>query len=304
MADIDIQVLPLAQRQHGVFTVFQVRAGGGTVHQIKHRVEDGLWERRSRHVLALAGAPRTFEHQIMAACLHTDGSVASHRSAARLQRVPNLRTTEVEVTACYGDTSRNPFGTLHRSVDLTSEDIVLVGAIPTTSLPRTVADLFTCLSLQRASWIAEGLLATDRLTLDALAAVHDRYGRQGRPATVDVRELIARLDEVPPLQSELEQRARSLLVDAGLPDPVRQVPLPGWVEHPAHADFAYPAARLIIEVDGRSWHTRTQDFEVDRRRDNAAQVAGWVVLRFTWRQVVDDPDYVVATIRAALRRAA
>jgi very-short-patch-repair endonuclease len=237
----------------------------------------------------------------MAACLHTERSVASHRTGARLNKVPNVSTSDVEVTCMYRSGSRNPFAVVHRSVDLSSEDVVLVGLIPTTSLARTVADLFTCLSKARAAWVAEGVLGSGRLSLDELAGAHERYARQGRPATVVVRELLHRLDEAPPLQSELEQRARRLLVATGLPEPERQVPLAGWVEHPAHVDFAYVAERLIVEVDGRSWHSRSTEFELDRRRDNAAQVAGWIVLRFTWRQVTQDPDYVVSTIRSALR---
>jgi hypothetical protein len=302
MADIDSQVLPLAQRQHSLFTYRQVLAGGGTPRMIRHRVNAGEWERRSRVVLALAGAPRSFEQDVMAACLHVDGGIASHRCAGTLHRASPLVERVVEVTLPYGGATRNPFGLIHRSVDLSSDDIVLVGAIPMTSLARTAADLFTCLRLRRAIWVIEGLLAADRLTIAEMAEVHARYGRQGRPATVDVRELLAHLDEQPPMHSELERRTRGLLVDAGLGEPTRQFSLPGWVDHPAHVDFAYAAHRVIIEVDGRSWHSRHTEFELDRRRDNAAQLAGWIVLRFTWRQVTQDPDYVVDTVRSALRR--
>ncbi len=302
MADIDGQVIPLALRQHSLFTVGQVLAGGGTKHMIRRRIEGGVWERRSSIVLALAGAPPSFEQSVMAACLQLEGSVASHRAAAVLRRVPQVASV-VEVTALYGS-SRNPFGVVHRSADLLSYDIELIGSIPVTTLARTAADLFTCLRPARAEWIVEGLLGRGQLSIGELAEVHARFARQGRPGTVHLRELLAHLDEEPPLQSEMEQRTRTLLVAAGLEEPDRQVPLPGWVDHPAHVDFAYPSHHLIIEVDSRSWHSRFTEFELDRRRDNAAQLAGWIVLRFTWRQVTQDPDYVVQTVRAALRRAA
>jgi very-short-patch-repair endonuclease len=301
MADIDTQILPLAQRQHGLFTVGQVVAGGATHRMVRYRVQPGQWARRSSTVLALAGAPVTYAQTVMAMCLHTDGTIGSHRCAAWFHRVPQLGAQVVEGTVRYGGTTRNPFGRLHRSVDLRGHDVQMVGLLPITSLPRTVADLFTVLRQQRAIWIAEGLLGGGRLTLDELDDVHAHYARQGRPATVSVRALLERLDEDPPLQSELECRTRELLVAAGVREPTRQVPLAGWVEHPAHVDFAYVDARLILEVDGRSWHSRTTEFELDRRRDNAAQLAGWVVLRFTWRQVTQDPDYVIATVRQALR---
>jgi len=38
----------------------------------------------------------------------------------------------------------------------------------------------------------------------------------------------------------------------------------------------------------------------DRYRQNALVLAGWRVLRFTYRMLVDEPDYVIATILAAL----
>jgi len=36
----------------------------------------------------------------------------------------------------------------------------------------------------------------------------------------------------------------------------------------------------------------------DRRRDQLLTRAGWRVIRFTSRQVVDEPEYVAATLRA------
>ena len=45
-------------------------------------------------------------------------------------------------------------------------------------------------------------------------------------------------------------------------------------------------------------HTRS--LERDRRRDQQLTAAGWRVVRFTWRQVVDEPDVVVATLRSLL----
>ena len=50
-------------------------------------------------------------------------------------------------------------------------------------------------------------------------------------------------------------------------------------------DFVYQRQRVILELDGRRWHSRDQDFETDRERDNAAVLAGYRPLRFTWRQV-------------------
>ena len=189
MADIDAQIIPLALRQHGLFTRHQARAAGTTRHQFEHRLSTGVWERRSSVVLALAGAPASFEQSVMAACLQTEGNVASHRASAALRGVPQVQRV-VEVTSLYG-CSRNPFGIVHRSADLLSDDIELVGLIPATTLARTAADLFTCLRPARAAWIIEGLLGRGQLTIGELAEVHGRFARQGRPGTVHLRDLPA-----------------------------------------------------------------------------------------------------------------
>jgi hypothetical protein len=43
-------------------------------------------------------------------------------------------------------------------------------------------------------------------------------------------------------------------------------------------------------------------FQLDRQRDNLAQLAGWIILRFTWDDIVKRPSYVIATVRDALNR--
>jgi very-short-patch-repair endonuclease len=100
---------------------------------------------------------------------------------------------------------------------------------------------------------------------------------------------------VPPA-SELERRLFQTMTAAGLPDPVRQYPLPG--RHPCKevVDAAYPDAMIIIEADGRRWHSRLRDVRRDHARDAQAALAGWITLRFTYEEVTGAPDEVAATI--------
>lgn len=67
-----------------------------------------------------------------------------------------------------------------------------------------------------------------------------------------------------------------------------------------YIDIAFGPQRLAVEIDGRLHEEDPDIFESDRKRQNALVLAGWTVLRFTWRMLVDEPDYVIATIRAAL----
>jgi very-short-patch-repair endonuclease len=65
-------------------------------------------------------------------------------------------------------------------------------------------------------------------------------------------------------------------------------------------DFAYVDEEIILEADSRRWHLISEAFDTDRRRDIAAQLAGWIVLRFTWKMITDEPDFVVNSVRNAL----
>ena len=60
--------------------------------------------------------------------------------------------------------------------------------------------------------------------------------------------------------------------------------------------------RLVVEVDGAAFHTATDDFERDRRRDAELSCAGIRALRFSYKQVDQQPKLVIAAIEAALAR--
>jgi hypothetical protein len=89
-----------------------------------------------------------------------------------------------------------------------------------------------------------------------------------------------------------------LFDDAGLPAPVHEyrVNLAG---HRYRIGFAYPDLMIAIELDGRGHELQ---FDEDPVRANRLAVGGWLVLRFTWRRLVEDPDGIVADVFAALRQ--
>lgn len=103
----------------------------------------------------------------------------------------------------------------------------------------------------------------------------------------------------PGIEAESERRLQRLLEQAG----VR-----GWVaNHPVRVgghqfrlDIVFPHLRLDIEVDGWAYHRTREQRQADARRDNVLTLAGWRVLRFTWEDVVDRPQYVLGMIRSAL----
>jgi hypothetical protein len=303
--ETDRLVGALAAGQLGLATPEQLGACGMSQRTICRRVADAGWERWSSRVIAMPDWPESLERNLVAARLHQPNAIGSHSAAAHIRGFPLLPHVEPEVTVTYQDSAWSPFARLHRSADLFGEDIEQVGVLWITSTGRTAADLFTWCHEARARKIVKDLVLSGRMAVDELAASHDRYAGCGRPTTVVVRQLIAELSGRHDMKrSALEAAYLELVGGTELSDPEEQVPVPGWLSQPSRADFAYPAARVVVEVDGRRWHGDAEQFETDRRRDNAAQLAGWIVLRFTWEQVQHRPGYVLETVRAAVRRAA
>lgn len=69
-------------------------------------------------------------------------------------------------------------------------------------------------------------------------------------------------------------------------------------------DFRFDKFRLIVEIDGWAHHHDVDRFNDDRSRQNDLLLAGWMVLRFTWHQLFNEPDWVIGQILAAMRRQA
>ncbi len=65
-------------------------------------------------------------------------------------------------------------------------------------------------------------------------------------------------------------------------------------------DALFRRFRLILEVDGRQFHSEPEVFEADRWRQNLLVLDGWCVLRFTYAMLSERPAEVLELIRHAL----
>lgn len=88
---------------------------------------------------------------------------------------------------------------------------------------------------------------------------------------------------------------------------MRAANLTGWkANHPVCGyvvDVAFPDQRLAIEVDGWAFHSDQATFQRDRTRQNRLSLNGWTVLRFTWLDLTEHPQRVIAEIRSAISAA-
>ena len=267
--------MALAARRHGVVAAADLAAAGLGRRAIERRLAEGRLRRLHRGVFLvgpLAG-PRTREMAAVLAVGH-DAAI-SHRSAGALWEILPSAGEPVHVTTTRGHPRHRPGIRVHRTRSL---QVSLNAGLPVTTPLRTLLDLAATTSareLERAVEEAQVRRLVTRDDLEQLPGSHR--------------------DEPSLTRSEAERRLLALVRAARLPRPHTNVRVGGH-----EVDFLWPEQRLIVEVDGFAFHHTRAAFERDRARDRALQAGGYLVVRVTWRQLVDEPEAVVAALAAAL----
>lgn len=62
-------------------------------------------------------------------------------------------------------------------------------------------------------------------------------------------------------------------------------------------DLLWKAGRVVVEVDGYGWHSGVMAFGQDRQRDYELVISGYLVLRLTHEEIIDDAALAVEKIR-------
>ena len=292
-----------AEARHGVLTRRQVADGGLSRHEVDHRLATKQWERARRGVYRVAGSVPSWGQE-MAGLLAAIGpaAAASHRSAAALLGLPGFRRDILEATGPRDRRHlRPPDAVVHRSRTLPADHLTVVEVIPTTRIARTLVDLAAVVHPARAERAVDFALSTGLTTAAALEAMVAELSARGRTGIALMRRILAeRNDGEPPPQSELEARFLRVVRAGRLPAPTRQLEVGDRDRWVGRVDFAYPEAKLLIELDGRRYHSAKSDLEADHERDNRLVAGGWRVLRVTWRALVDHPDRVVGLLSQAM----
>jgi very-short-patch-repair endonuclease len=256
----------IADRQHGVIARRQLLDAGWSASRIDREVRTGRLHRVHAGVYAVGHRSATDAARWMAATLATDG-VLSHHSAAALHGLPisDNGLTRVTVTG----RARRARIDAHRA-DLHPRDRTVRHGIPVTTVARTLADLAHSLDDESLHRVVREAQFRDRFDDDR---VKDALTR--RPA----RRLAAYLDDPTVTQTDLEDRFLRICRRYRIPTPVTQ--------HGARprVDFCWPDRSLVVEVDGWHAHRTRVAFQDDRTNTNLLQLAGNVVLRYTWDDV-------------------
>jgi hypothetical protein len=299
---IDAEIAALAERQHSVVSLSQLRGLCLSARAVQHRAARGRLHRIHRGVYAVGHSKLTGHGHWMAAVLACGPKAAlSHRSAAGLWglRADNRRKSDISLPSPSARAKQAI--EVHRSVTLTAHDITTVDGIPCTNVARTLVDLGDVVdrrAVERAVEQAEVLRLFD------LREVHHTIQRAGRRRGPGL--LLSVLDNLgaPALTaSELEETFLALCREVALPRPEVNV----WMTLPdgtaVKVDFLWREERLVVETDGHPFHRTRQSRERDTRRDVLLRLAGFEPVRFTGRQVVFEKEWVTRTLLALASRA-
>lgn len=297
----DMALAAVAETQRGLFTRRQASGLGFSANALAHREATGRIRRLHPSVFAFAAVPTPFEVRVLAACLAIDRAVASHESAAWLHGLTPPPARRIVVTVPPGCSTRLNGVVVHRSRWLPDRHIASAMGAPVTSRIRTILDMAGICGVERLGRMLDEQLVLRTVTMPELLEQFEAWATYGRPGARRMRRvLVTRCAGSVMAESELERRFHRLLTSAGLPVAETQFRPPWGGTLIGRVDVAFVEQRLVVELDGRRWHSRDEAFETDRRRDQLAVVAGWRVLRFTWKQVTQQPTIVLDTLRAAL----
>jgi very-short-patch-repair endonuclease len=275
----------VAGRQRGVVSREQLLDAGLTRSAIKNALRTGRLHRLHRGVYAFGHtALPPFGREVAALLACGDAAVLSHLSAAAVWGLTSPRPT-VDVTVPPGRRARHEGIRAHRSSSLTAHETRTRHGLRVTSPKRTIIDLARTLSLA-----------------DVERIVSEAHAKRLLP-DFDSEEMPPRLRQVldggPKLtKSEAERILLRLVRRANLPIPETNVLVAG-----CQVDALWREQRVAVEVDSWRFHGHRTAFENDRRRDARHRAAGVLPVRLTARQLVEEPEAVVADLARLLANA-
>lgn len=95
--------------------------------------------------------------------------------------------------------------------------------------------------------------------------------------------------------SKLESRFLDRLSEAALP-----LPRTNHVVGGRRVDCRWPEQELTVELDGYRFHHSRHSWEQDRRREREARAHGDEFRRYTYGDVLESPQLMMAELRALL----
>lgn len=281
-----------------------MRENGGVLMRREHRDVSGSLDRAVRHGALVCLHPGVYVRtgsvtdpwvRLLAAAVWAGpDAVLWGWSAARLTFWSECPLDEVTV-AVPSQAKRSHNGVLVTCRRIPPDLVLRRGRVQVTVPALTAVDLAA-----RADGgdVIDRVLRADAADLAQMWAVLRRLPE--RPGNVARRLLLHDSRDEP--WSEAERLQHRILREAGISGFRTNVWVRAGEGNGYCVDILFDRESLVLEVDGWETHGTRRAFEEDRRRRNALVLAGYRVLNVTWRQLTDDPNWVLRCVRAGLDR--
>lgn len=291
LAWIERAIVAIADSQRGLITLEQLLEIGLSYSAVERRVALGRLTRIHRGVYTVGTAnPDTKARWLAATLAAGPGSLLGYLSGAGLWKLWPEHPGRPHVVMEGAGRLGHPGILMHRMRQMHEDDFAVHDGIPVTSLELTclhLASQLTCRSFERATIKAA---RRREFSLDRAVELIDRsLGRPGvkRFRSVVGRDLAAELHSL----SELELRFVELLRSA-------KVVMPE-INHDVESmmvDAVWHDAKVVVELDGFEFHKLPRDLRNDNARTRRLVLAGYRVIRFVWRDLVESSGDVTAAL--------
>jgi hypothetical protein len=312
------------------FTSREASDAGIAYHRLRTTVRAGLVHRLRRDHFRVASTGA--EDSRLADCLERlagDGidACAGNRTAASIwsspiwtEEPPGAPTVLVPRSAPVGKGLRG--GVVIKRCDVDPRRVVLgPGSVPVTDPLLTAAHLAAA---PRTSFARVIVLLSGGQRRELARSVPDLTALTHRASQTRVRAGLARdlMDAIthadvrglhrvaaaarfadPRLETVLESISWARFVEAGIALPDPQVWVTGASGRAWRVDFLF-GGRVIGEADGAVKYAETDSLWREKKRQADLEAAGYIVVRWTWEEIVHRPQVVLARIALALAMAA
>jgi len=177
---------------------------------------------------------------------------------------------------------------------------ILLRGVPT--VPPALAALSTAVRLTSSRWQTALLDAAlwRGATAEQIASHIEEWRHLGH--RTEVIEALRRAR--PGAQTVLETFSRLRFIEGGLPEPILQHPFYDEEGLIGYVDMWWPTLNVIGEADGLVKYRTRSDLITEKRREDRLRAKGPGLVRWTFEDVEEHPDRVIAAIRRASRIAA
>jgi hypothetical protein len=292
-------IAALAASQHSVVATGQFEAQGIDSSLRSKWERKGLITRIGPRSFAIAGSSPTFQRSVAAGLADLAGfGVAAGRGAARLYGLDSFAGARAEFL----------LPRQHRRFSTTA--LVCSTARPLTNADIVTVQGFRCLTAERlivesplfGFTVAETENAIDsaiRLRLVAEQRLRTRVIREHRTGINGGRPLLDALIDTGG-ESRLERWFLGLVRRAGIDRPILQKTYRDGTRVVARVDAFFPGG-LVVEVAGHGTHASRRQLQLDAQRQTELTLRGLSVITFTYNDVRDRPDWVIAQLREAMK---